>query len=324
MARSRPLPFAIKADDGSWSGISIDLWRHVAERLHLKYELREATLDGLISGTASGSFDAAVSAITVTAARERVLDFTQPFYSTGLGIAVPRATIFDWWKLVRSLLSAGFFEALIGLVGVTLAIGVMVWLLERQQTEHFRGGRTGLVSSVWWSALTMAQAGAEQEPKTPFGRIVAVAWMATSVMVVAVFTAGITAQLTAKQLQGAVHEVDDLRSVRVGAVNGTASLDYLTRERIHFRGYPMLQDGLEALRAGTLDALVYDRPLMAWLAKEAFSNSVTVLDVTFDRQSYAIALPNDSPLRVPINLVMLETMQSDQWRDSIFKYLGKE
>ena len=82
--------------------------------------------------------------------------------------------------------------------------------------------------------------------------------------------------------------------------------------------------GMNALKAGMLDALVYDRPLLAWLAKQAFGGSVDVLDVTFDRQNYAIALPNHSPLRVPINLVMLDLIQSDWWRDTTAKYIGKE
>ena len=82
-------PFAMKQQDGTWRGISIDLWRRVAERLHLRYRFAEAeTVQALVEGTAGGSFDAGIAAVTVTAAREQVVDFTQPFYSTGLGVAV--------------------------------------------------------------------------------------------------------------------------------------------------------------------------------------------------------------------------------------------
>ena len=42
----------------------------------------------LIEGVAAGKFDVAVAALTVTAAREEILDFSAPFYTTGLGIAV--------------------------------------------------------------------------------------------------------------------------------------------------------------------------------------------------------------------------------------------
>src|SRR5947208_3480749 len=34
-------PFIIKGEDGSWGGISMDLWKEVARRLKLDYEVRE-------------------------------------------------------------------------------------------------------------------------------------------------------------------------------------------------------------------------------------------------------------------------------------------
>src|SRR3984893_14444098 len=78
-------PFAMKAADGSWNGISIDLWRRVADELHLRYRFSEApNVQGVIDGVADGRFDIAVAALTVTAARARVIDFTEPFYVTGL------------------------------------------------------------------------------------------------------------------------------------------------------------------------------------------------------------------------------------------------
>src|SRR5262245_51583372 len=62
-------PFAFKGADGAWRGISIDLWNRIAQQLHLRYRFSEqATVEGLIDGTRAGSFDAAVAALTVTAA----------------------------------------------------------------------------------------------------------------------------------------------------------------------------------------------------------------------------------------------------------------
>jgi len=72
-------PFAMKNADDSWSGISIDLWRHVADEQHLRYRFaEEPTVQALIDGVTAGRFDIAVAALTVTAARAQTLDFTQP------------------------------------------------------------------------------------------------------------------------------------------------------------------------------------------------------------------------------------------------------
>jgi ABC-type amino acid transport substrate-binding protein len=317
-------PFVIKRADGTLHGISIDLWRRIAERLHLRYEFSEqATVQALLAGAAEGSFDAAVAALTVTADRERIVDFTQPFYSTGLGIAVPVSES-RWESVSRALFSFRFFQAVLALVGIAIAAGFVVWVLERGKTEHFRGGTKGLGTGLWWSAIAMTQAGAAQNaPATLPGRIVAIGWMIASIIVIAVFTAGITSTLTKRELQGMVHDVNDLRAARVGAPAGSAPADYLDHQRISYRGFGGPKEGLKALQAGAIDAFVYDKPLLIWLVLRDFSSTLRVLDNTFDNQNYAIALPKGSPLREMVNLPLLEETESDWWQQTLFQYLGK-
>lgn len=317
-------PFVMKYPDGTLHGISIELWRRLADRLHLRYRFSEQpTVQALMAGTAEGSFDAAIAALTVTAARDRVADFTQPFFSTGLGIAVSIGES-RWTSIGRALISFGFLQAVLALVAIAILVGFIVWLVERRQTEHFQGGAKGLGTGLWWSAIAMTQAGAAQNaPATLLGRIVAIGWMIASVIVIAVFTAGITSTLTKRELQGAVHSVNDLRSVRVGAPAGSSAVEYLDHERIANRGFAGPQDGLKALQAGTIDAFVYDKPLLTWLVRRDFSSTLRVLDITFDSQNYAIALPKGSALRQLLDAPLLEAIESDWWQQRLFEYLGK-
>jgi polar amino acid transport system substrate-binding protein len=317
-------PFAMKQQDGSWRGISIDLWRRVADRSHLRYRFAEAeTVQALVDGTAAGSFDAAIAALTVTAARERVVDFTQPFYSTGLGVAVSMSEG-RWRSVSRALFSFGFFQAVLALLGIAMCVGFVIWLLERRRTEHFSGGAKGLGTGFWWSAIAMTQAGAAQNaPATLPGRVVAIGWMIASVIAIAVFTAGITSTLTRRELQGVVHNVNDLRSVRVGAIAGSSTVDYLDRQRMAHRSFASVPDGLTALQAGDIDAFVYDKPLLIWIVLHDFSTTLRVLDIVLDSQNYAIALPKGSPLRAMLNAPLLEETESDWWQQTLFQYLGK-
>ena len=317
-------PFAMKDDRGEWTGLSIDLWKHIAEQLHLRYRFKETTLQGLIDDTAAGELDGAITALTVTAKREEVVDFTQPYYATGLGIAVAKQSIFDWWRLLRSLISPGFWVALLGLLGITVLVGVIVWLLERRANEVFgRDPKAGIAGGVWWSASTMAQASTEPKPATVGGRIVALLWMGASVITIAVFTAGITSQLTAKQLQGTIHSFSDLKSVRVGAVAASATLPYLDTHKVAYSVYASVREGLDAVKTGRIDALVHDQPILAWLARKELGSGIEVLETVFDKQNYAIALPNGSPLRAKINLVLVPATQSLWWEERNEKYFGK-
>ncbi len=112
-------PFSMKTPDGTWTGISIDLWRRIAGELHLRYHFAEETnVQALIDGAASGKFDIAVAALTVTAARERMLDFTEPFYVTGLGIAVPKGGEANWLPILHTMTSFGFAQAIAALAGL--------------------------------------------------------------------------------------------------------------------------------------------------------------------------------------------------------------
>lgn len=318
-------PFAMKTADGAWIGISIDLWRRIADQLHLRYRFaEESNVQMLVDGIAAGKFDVAVAAISVTATRERVVDFTEPFYATGLGIAVPAGGEASWLPVIRTMTSFGFAQAIVALISLAVGTGLVIWLVERRHNEHFGGDiRKGLTTGVWWSTVAMTQRyTGDLGPRTLPGRIVAIVWMIGSIVAIAVFTASITSVLTIKHLQGAVHEVSDLSSVRVGAVAGTSTEDTLSRLRISYRAFATPEDGLKALRSHAIDAFVYDRPLLSWIIRQDFSSSVELVDTTFDDQEYGFALPINSPLRKSLNVAVLDALQTDWWKQTTFSYLG--
>jgi hypothetical protein len=75
-------PFVMKRKDGSWHGISIALWQRIAEHLHVRYRFAEQTTNQeILDGVVKGTFDAGIAAITITAQRERAVDFTLPYYN---------------------------------------------------------------------------------------------------------------------------------------------------------------------------------------------------------------------------------------------------
>nr|WP_294505117.1 transporter substrate-binding domain-containing protein [uncultured Rhodopila sp.] len=319
-------PFAIKAPDGTWTGISIELWNRIGGKLGVHTTFREyATVPDMLRATAAGTLDAAISAITVTSEREQTVDFTQPYYATGLGIAVPMHREIEWLPILESFFTVRFLQAVGVLVAAAVSVGSLIWLFERRHTEHFAGGARGLGTGLWWSASAMTQAAAsDKAPATLLGRAMAITWMIASVIMIASFTAGITSQLTAKQIANRVRGPSDLAMVRTGSVGATAAVDYLRSQHISARLYPGAEAGLEALRQGKVDAFVYDKPLLSWIARKDFADEVQVLDTLFDRQNYAIAVPTGSPLRSRINLVMIDDLRDSWWQDVLVSYLGRD
>jgi polar amino acid transport system substrate-binding protein len=216
-------------------------------------------------------------------------------------------------------------QAILALVGLAAGAGILVWLFERRHNEDFGGAAKGLGTSISWSAETMTQASTGYlAPRTLPGRMLAIVWMAASVIALAILTAGVTSTLTTRKLQGLVSGVNDLAATRVGVVGATATTEFLTERRIRYQTFSTPQEGLNALVAGTLDAFVYDRPLLSWIVRQEFASSAAMLEITFDKQMYGIALPLGSPLRKPVDVAMLETIQSAWWRQTLFRHLGDQ
>ena len=112
---------------------------------------------------------------------------------------------------------------------------------------------------------------------------------------------------------------DDLRSLRVGVVDGTSTVNFLDHQRIAHRVFANAPAGLNAVQTGSIDAFVYDCPLLSWIVKKDFAN----LQVLGDQQNYAIALPSGSGLRSPLDIVLLESVASEWWAQVLDRYLGR-
>jgi ABC-type amino acid transport substrate-binding protein len=158
-------------------------------------------------------------------------------------------------------------------------------------------------------------------PRTMPGRAIAMLWMVGSIIAIAVFTAGITSALTVRKLQGTVHGAADLSAVRVGSVAGTSGEATLAQLSVKPVPFANAKEGLTALRAGQIDAFVYDKPLLAWTVNHDFGSSIQLLEATFDSQNYAFAVPANSPLRKPLGIAILDAVQSRWWDEILFRYL---
>ena len=319
-------PFSFRAADGQWRGISIDLWRSIAEDLALKFELQEAPLHDLLEGLGDGRFDVAVAAFTVTAEREQVVDFSHPFHPSGLGIAVPVETSGSLRAILDSVLSVGFLQAVGTLLAVLFLGGTLLWLLERKKNpEQFGGSITkGLGTAFWRSAVTMTTVGyGDKAPITLGGRVVAIIWMFASIIMISGLTAAIASTLTVSNLELSVSSPRDLPSLsRIACVEGSTGEEYLRSRRLPYLPFPNATEAVQSLSDGNTQAVVYDAPILRYLTMRSFQETVTVLPVIFERQDYAIALPLHSALRKSVNTSLLKHVSGEDWHDVLYKYLG--
>lgn len=319
-------PFVIRESNGSWSGLSVALWDAIAADLGVQTEWREmGDPETLIDGIVDGSLDASIAAITVTADRAHRVDFSQPFHTSGLGIVVPHSADSGWWSILRALFSWAFLKVVAALSLVLLAAGVAVWAFERRQNPEQFGGppAQGLGSAFWWSAVTMTTVGyGDKAPQTLGGRLVALVWMFTSVIIISSFTAQIASSLTVNRIQTEIRQVDDLKRFTVATIAQSAAADWLANEGIRTATYTDFDEALDAVAAKKVAACVYDAPILRYHLRN--HDQLTILPNVFERRDYAIALPLEHPRRQAINIALLQHLRSPAWRQLTERYFGRE
>ena len=124
-------PFAMKAADGTWEGISIDLLAAIAAKLGVTYQLQETTLAGMIDDVADGKLDASIAAMTMTGAREQVIDFSYAFFRSSLGVVVAerrQAGLAAIWDALTSRAFLSVVGALAGVRRYWRGIGVTLFI----------------------------------------------------------------------------------------------------------------------------------------------------------------------------------------------------
>ena len=83
-------PFeTVNVESGQPEGFDIDLITEICRLYGWTPEFIVTPFDGMIPGLNSGKYDVVISAMTITAARAAVVDFSQPYYLAGQTIAVP-------------------------------------------------------------------------------------------------------------------------------------------------------------------------------------------------------------------------------------------
>lgn len=318
-------PFVIEKGD-AYIGLAIDVWSDIAAERGWKFRYERYDLQGLLDAVKNGQVDVGIGAITATAQREEIMDFSHPITSSGIGVAVPKQQSAGWLAVASSFFSLAFLKVVGGLVLLLLTVGVLTWLFERKHNAEQFGGKPahGIGSGFWWAAVTMTTVGyGDKAPITLGGRLLGLLWMFTALIVASVFTASVTSALTVGQLTARIQSVDDLSGIRIGTMTGTTSAQWLTGANLDFHEVPDLDAALSALAKGESDAVVYDAPILQWTINQRYRSRLEVLPFTLERQDYAYALPTGSPLREPLNASLLERVNSPDWRIRVSHYLGK-
>ena len=316
-------PFVIERGEG-FTGLSIDLWKAIARRAHLDFELVAAgTPQSALQELKSGALDVVVGPISITADRSTKVDFTQPYFQGSLSIAAPFAPTV--WSRLEPFFSLSFLAAIFALAAILVGLGVLLWLAERKHNDDFpHEALPGVGAGVWFALVTMTTVGyGDKVPVTTKGRVLAGIWMLASMVLASSLIAGLAAAISLAMKSGpAISSASDLRGRSVAAIFGTTGATFARSCGAHVIDVESIAEGLRAL-GHSADALVADRPALQYALRQQAELAIALSEGQYEPLGYGLALPLRSALTHRVNLALLEVLEGDDIAAIRHNWLGE-
>ena len=318
-------PFVFKQGT-EFTGFSIDLWNAVAQSLKVDTAWVEvASVGDQLQAVKSGQADAAIAAITITKEREAFIDFTQPYFDSGLQVLVHAQAgshlldVFDSipWPTIGLLL--GVFLL------IMLVMAHILWLVERRSTECFRKGYLRSIGEGMWAVALIVATGEHGDREAPriVKRLIVFCMWLLGVVLIAQLTATVSSTQTVDRLNSKIRGPADLAGKTIATVRGTVAADYLTEQGLLYVEVASAEEGCDLVAKGEVQALVFDAPTLQYLATKRGNGLLRVVGPIFAAQKYGIAVADGSSLRKRINKALLEMYEDGRYKALYNKWFSR-
>ncbi|CAO2833706.1 unnamed protein product [Amaranthus hypochondriacus] len=265
----------------------------------------------LVNGITTGMFDAVVGDVAITTSRTKIVDFTQPFVSSGLVVVAPFKKLNSGaWAFLRP------FSALMWAVIVLsfITVGVVVWILEHRVNDEFRGSPTRQCITILWFSFSTLTFSHKENTHSCLGRMVVIIWLFVVLILTSSYTASLTSILTVQQLSSPIKGIDSLvvGHTRIGYQVGSFAERYLSGElnisQSRLVELKTPEEYADALRSGRIDALVDELPYVElFLASQC---DFRIVGPEFTRSGWGFAFPRDSPLAPDMSTAILKLSEN--------------
>ncbi len=319
-------PFSFE-QDGRRTGYAMELWDDIARETGLLYEARTVdSAQAMVDALAGKKADAGIGALSITSQREQVIDFSHPFYDSGLDILTSNKGNDSVFHFLRLLFNPQLLKTIGLLLLAVLVVSHLLWLFERHRDdEEFPGSyKHGIFESLWWTATVMVTLACDNKsPRGVVGRIVGLLWMISGVLLVSFMTASFSSTLTVSSLEGGINGPGDLAGRKVATVAGSTAERYLRAHKVEPETFPDAAAACEAVSKGKAEAAVYDAPILRYELTKLNDKNLRVTGNLFEKQGYGIGLQQDSIYRGRINTALLKMFENHTIADLDKKWFGE-
>ena len=327
------------------TGISVDLWEHIAQ--HRDYDFAYVCLSHpeTIAALKSGKIDLTISPLTISSTREEAFDFSHQYFNSRLVFSgPPEATGFNFERILETLWNVVASKTFLIGAAVILAIIIGITTFGIRYARYYMPERLaeGRRKETFWLHMVLFAMvntlGIEKSvwdfgtvPLQAFTLVVSLLGAGLSASVGGILTASIVNSTETGSLQPTTTQ--DLAHTRFSTLEGSTAAKHLTRrlDRSEAGDPSSLRErrtwaaALEDIKAGRADRVLGDWVQLIYLSnQDRFRDHVQVSDATVQFEPYGWGLPTGSPLIEPINQEIMKVLRSPEWPEVVHDHVGSE
>lgn len=223
-------PFVMQWENGELTGFSIELWKNIAHNLGLEYSFEKyEVFSQMIEDTKNEWHDLAIANISITSDREKVMDFSNPIFDSGLALMTKTSqlkeeTFWNYLLLTKMIL----IPVLLLLVG-----GILFRAIPKKRWKK---------NSYMYTLLYL---------------------MICSSVITILYT-----HFHVQNMQKASFSIATLDDKKVWAIAWSTSESFLQEFLVPYSSYDTIDTLYAWLRADDIDVLVHDYPVLKFKAKQ--------------------------------------------------------
>ncbi|XP_063534435.1 glutamate receptor ionotropic, kainate 2-like isoform X1 [Cydia strobilella] len=302
--------------------------------------------NGMMEKVMDGRADFAITDLTITAARQKAVDFTSPFMNLGITILYKKPT--KQPPDLFSFISPFSLEVWGWLAGAYVGVSLLLFLLGRIAPEEWQNpypcieepetldNQFTMANSFWFTLGSVLTQGSEIAPIAVSTRMAGSMWWFFTLIMVSSYTANLAAFLTVESKFYAIKSVQDLANnpydITYGAKKGGATLGFFKESDnlLYQKMYQYMDEHPEYQTSTNDEGLARAKSTEENYAFLMESTSIEYMverncDVAqvgglLDSKGYGIAMKKNSPFRQPMSESILQlqeegklTRMKDKW-----------
>ena len=174
----------------------------------------------------------------------------------------------------------------------------------------------GVGNGMWFALVTLTTVGyGDRAPLSKTGRAIAGVWMVMSLLALSSITAGLASAFTVSLTRldpSGVREKSDLRGRTVAVVDGTTSQTWAKIYGARAKTASTLNEAIDLLSKQAVEAVIFDGAPLRYYLQQNPGAPYKMAPFSLANQTFGFVVPIDSPLRTPIDVVLLDLQRKGE------------